>query len=391
MVDESTSSTIAFMQEIFAYLGSSKSTDNLLKSIHHSLKTVIYADNFYVVVMSGAERFATFPYYRDVIDDISVDELNLVPLEKLAKTLTLYAIKKKKVVCLTRYQIEALEGNGEVEVIGTMPEQWLCFPLSHQGAYLGNFVVQSYRTKDEYSQHDIDVLVLISHVIAAALFLFKRNSQLSDALNELQLHKDQLEEKIHERTYKLEDTLNQLQEEVKKGKLLEQKLKFFAFHDSLTNLYNRKYFLDHIELLKSKSKRQETHITVVFLDLDGFKKVNDGYGHACGDHVLKVTAQRLVECFRHHDIIARFGGDEFVVLLNDKISADDISGILKRVIKLISSQITYQDKTVSVGVSIGIAQSEQEHVNSKDLLERADKALYQAKLKGKGCFEYSSA
>ncbi len=389
MVDESQSSTIAFMQKIFAYLGSSKSTDNLLKSIHQSLKTVIYADNFYVVVMSGAERFATFPYYRDVIDDISVDELNLVPLEKLAKTLTLYAIKKKEVVCLTRSEIETLELAGEVEVIGTMPEQWLCFPLHHQGAYLGNFVVQSYRTKDEYSQHDVDVLVLISQVIAAALSLFKRNSQLSDALNELQLHKDQLTEKVHERTAKLEDALTKLQDEVAKGKLLEDKLKFFAFHDSLTNLYNRKYLLDQLTLLKSRSQRQVTHIAIAFLDLDGFKTINDRHGHACGDHVLKVTAQRLHSCFRQHDIIARFGGDEFVVLFNDKVLAHDLSGILTRVISLISSEINYQDKTISVGVSIGVAQSEQLNIDTQALLESADKSLYRAKTQGKGCYIYN--
>ncbi|MCP4989817.1 MAG: GGDEF domain-containing protein, partial [Colwellia sp.] len=128
MVDQSQSSTIAFMQEIFAYLGTSKSTYNLLKSIHESLKTIIYSENFYVVLMSGADRFVTFPYYRDVIDDISIDELNLVHLDKLAKSLTSYAIKKKKVVSLTRKQIETLSLSGEVEVIGTIPEQWLCFP-----------------------------------------------------------------------------------------------------------------------------------------------------------------------------------------------------------------------------------------------------------------------
>lgn len=389
MVDESQSSTIAFMREIFAYLGSSKSTYNLLNSIHESLKTVLYADNFYVVLMTGAQRFVTFPYYRDVIDNISIDELNLVPLEKLTKTLTLYAIKKKQVVCLNRSEIEALSCAGEVDIIGTLPEQWLCFPLQHQDAFLGNFVVQSYRSHKEYSQHDIDILVLISHVIAAALFLFKRNSQISDTLNEIQLHKDRLEEKVHERTYKLEEALDKLQKEMAKGKELEHKLKFIAFHDNLTNLYNRQYFLDQMKLLTSKSNREETHVIVAFLDLDGFKKINDEYGHACGDYVLKVTAQRLKDCFRQHDIIARYGGDEFVVLLNNEILLDDLKGLLQRVITFISSDISYQTKTVSVGVSIGVAQSKQSNLDSKQLLEFADQALYQAKAKGKGCFVFN--
>jgi len=132
MVDESQSSTIAFMREIFAYLGTRKSTYNLIHSIHESLKTVLYAENFFVVIVNSSERYVTFPYYQDIIDDISLDDLNLVPLKKLFKTLTLYAIKKKKVVCLKRDQIEALELSGEVEVLGTMPEQWLCFPFIHQ-------------------------------------------------------------------------------------------------------------------------------------------------------------------------------------------------------------------------------------------------------------------
>jgi len=389
MVDESQSSTIAFMQEIFSYLSSSKSTYNLLKSIHNSLKTVIYSDNFYVVLMSGAERFVTFPYYRDVIDDISIDELNLVPIDTLAKTLTSYAIKKKKVVCLTRSQIEAISLTGEVAVLGTMPEQWLCFPLHHQGAYLGNFVVQSYRTHLEYSQHDIDVLVLISHVIAAALSLFKRNSQLSDALNELQLHKDQLEVKVHERTYKLEETLDSLKKEMIKGKELEGKLKYIAFHDSLTSLYNRQFFLDQMKLLTSKSHREETYVTIAFLDLDGFKVINDCYGHACGDYVLQVTGKRLHACFRQHDIIARYGGDEFVVLLNNKIEKKYLESILSRLIVSVSSDICYQENIVSVGVSIGIAQLKQTNIDTGQLLEQADQALYQAKASGKGRFVFA--
>ncbi len=389
MVDESQSSTIAFMQEIFAYLGTSKSTYNLLKSIHESLKSIIYSENFYVVLMSGADRFVTFPYYRDVIDDISIDELNLVHLDKLAKSLTSYAIKKKKVVCLTRKQIETLSLSGEVEVIGTIPEQWLCFPLHQQDAFLGSFVVQSYRTHCEYSQHDIDVLVLISHVIAAALFLFKRNSQLSDTLNEFQLHKDQLEKKVHERTHKLERALEHLRQEMDKGKELEKQLKFIAFHDSLTELYNRKFLLDQMQLLTSKSKREEIHVTIAFLDLDGFKAINDVYGHAYGDYVLQVTAQRLQECFRQHDIIARFGGDEFVVLLNDKISLIDLKSILNRLIVSISSDIHYQHHTVSVGVSVGVAQSKHTNLDTPQLLDQADKALYQAKSSGKGCFVFN--
>ena len=183
-------------------------------------------------------------------------------------------------------------------------------------------------------------------------------------------------------------SVNRLQKEITKGKELEKQLKFIAFHDSLTNLYNRQFFLDQMILLTSKSKREETHATIAFLDLDGFKAINDDYGHACGDYVLQITAKRLQECFRQHDIIARYGGDEFVVLLNNNIPLTDLESILNRLIVSISSDITYQNQTVSVGVSIGVSQSTQNNIDTKRLLEQADQALYQAKANGKGCFTF---
>jgi len=386
MVANNNSATVAFMKEIFALLGSSESTYKLLSSIHQSLKSVIYAENFFVVLLSSTERYVTFPYYRDIKDDISTEELNLVPLEKIFETLTFYAIKKKQPVCLTKTEIDILMSNGDVNVIGTLPEQWLCFPLIHQGHFLGDFVIQSYRSSEEYDQHDIDVLTLISNVIAAALFLFNQNAELNDTLNELNEYKAQLEEKIRARTSELENTLSSLQIEIDKSKELQQQLSFLAFHDNLTGLYNRQYFIDQLEILSSKSKREKICATLAFTDLDGFKTINDTYGHACGDYVLKITAQRLQESFRRHDIISRFGGDEFVILINSEISAQDLRQLLNRVIDLISSPIVYQEQPLTVGISIGIAQNTDINIEINALLEQADKALYQAKEQGKGCF-----
>jgi len=386
MVEKNNDTTVAFMREIFAFLGSSESTYNLLSSIHQSLKSVLYAENFFVVLLSAKERYVTFPYYRDVKDKISSEELNLVPLEEIFETLTFYAIKKKRTVCLTKAEIQQLMDNGDVNVIGTIPEQWLCFPLIHQGDFLGDFVVQSYRSDKEYNQHDIDVLTLISNVIAAALFLFNQNAELNDTLTELNEHKEQLEDKIKARTHELENTLSSLQIEIDKSKELQQQLSFLAFHDHLTGLYNRQYFIDQLEILASKSKREKSFVTLAFTDLDGFKAINDTYGHACGDYILKVTAKRLRECFRRHDIITRFGGDEFVVLIHSEISKESLQHMLGRVVEFISSPISYQEHNLNVGISIGVAQSKNTEIKINPLLEKADKALYQAKEQGKGCY-----
>lgn len=380
------SGTIAFMREIFSYMSSSKSTYSLLNSIHESLKSVIYAENFFVVLLNSAEKYVSFPFYKDVIDDISVEQLNQVPLEEIFSTLTFYAIKKKKIVSLTKPDIDKLLQAKEVKVLGTIPEQWICFPLVHKGEFMGNFVVQSYRKTDEYSQQDIEILGFISNVIAAAIYLFNKNVELTDALTELELYKNQLEVKIKLRTSELEETLASLQQEIEKSRKLQEKLAFEAFHDPLTGLYNRKFFTDQLEIYASKVAREPQLIQLAYIDLDGFKAINDTHGHECGDHVLITVAHRLQESFRRHDIVARFGGDEFVVLLTSDIKKKDIEILLLRVIKSVSQSIPFNSLTVAVGISIGIASTKQALEVSSILINKADKALYQAKSQGKGCF-----
>jgi len=387
IVLEEQSSTVAFMKEIFSYMNSSDSTYALLNSIHQSLQSVIYAENFFVVLLNSSKRYVTFPFYRDVKDAMSSESLNEVPLEDIFSTLTFYAIKKKKIVCLTKEEINQLLALNEVKIMGTIPEQWLCFPLQHKGVFFGNFVVQSYRRKDEYSEYDIEILSYISSVIATALFLFNKNIELKEALDELGEYKDQLEEKIHQRTAELEQTMSSLKEEITKSKALEKQLTFEVFHDSLTKLYNRRYFVDQIEIAASKAERETHTITLAYMDLDGFKKVNDSLGHECGDQVLQVTAQRLNTCFRRHDIVARFGGDEFVILFTSDIAMEDLVSLCNRLIKQVSSPIYYKNEPVSVGISIGIAVSDNGIVIREKLLAQADSALYQAKHSGKGCLQ----
>jgi len=382
------SKTVAFMKEIFSYMNSSDSTSSLLNSIHQSLQSVIYAENFFVVLLNNSKRYVTFPFYRDVKDAMSAESLNEVPLEDIFSTLTFYAIKKKKIVCLTKCQINELLKLNKVKILGTVPEQWLCFPLQHRDIFFGNIVVQSYRSEKEYCEQDIEILSYISGVIATAIFLFNKNIELTEALGEVKEYKDQLEVKIQQRTAELENTLSSLKQEMVKSKELEKQLKYEVFHDSLSKLYNRKYLVDQIEIAASRTDRHQSNVTVAFMDLDGFKAINDKYGHECGDHVLSITAERLQMSFRRHDIVARFGGDEFVALLTSDVSEKDLKNVFTRLITLISSPIIYKDKIISVGMSVGLASSNQKEVISKHLLVQADNALYQAKNDGKGCIKF---
>jgi len=384
MHQSSETATVAFMNEIFSYMSSCDTTHALLDSIHHSLQSVIYAENFFVVLLNYNERYVTFPFYRDVIDTMSEEELNKVPLDDIFSTLTFYAIKKKKIVCLKKPEIDELLSRDEVTMIGTIPKQWLCFPLQHKGLYLGSFVVQSYRKTNEYDDKDIEILSFISNVIAAAIFLFNKNIELTSALSELEEYKEQLEVKIKDRTSELEQTLASLQQEIAKSKELQEQLAYEAFHDNLTGLYNRKFFSDQIVLAASRAARESGTIYLAYMDLDGFKQINDTFGHNCGDFVLKTTAERLLSCFRRHDILARFGGDEFVLLITSAITEANLAKIFQRVINTVSKPITINETEVSVGISIGIAGSTEAECIRQHLLSNADNALYQAKQAGKG-------
>jgi len=377
--------TIAFMKDVFSYMSSSDSTAALLNSVHQSLKSLIYADNFFVVLLNTNTRVFSFPYYQDSQDGMSTESLDQVSDQIFSSSLTSYAMKKKKIVNLQKNEIKALMSQKAINPVGTLPEQWLCLPLVYREDFFGCIVVQSYRDIDEYKEPDIEILTYISDVIATALFVFNENIALSEALIELEHNKEQLEEKINERTLSLETTLGSLQNEVSKSKQLEQQLKFDAYHDELTSLYNRKYFIEQLDLVASQVNRDFHTIFLAYMDLDGFKSINDTFGHACGDFVLIKTAERMLSCFRRHDIVARFGGDEFVVLITDATSFNDIEHLFQRLIENISSPICYQNESVSVGLSIGLSGTNQASDVATQLLAQADSALYRAKDAGKGC------
>ncbi|MDQ1585758.1 MAG: hypothetical protein QOH80_1123 [Actinomycetota bacterium] len=158
-----------------------------------------------------------------------------------------------------------------------------------------------------------------------------------------------------------------------------------ARHDSLTGLPNRTLFLDRVEHAVARSRRQGTSIAVLFLDLDGFKAVNDRFGHAAGDDLLNTVAQRLVSCVREADSVARLGGDEFAVLLEDVGRPEDVEELAGRILAALRSEIVIAGHDVVVGTSIGVAIAAPDD-DASGLLRDADMAMYRAKALGKDRF-----
>jgi diguanylate cyclase len=171
-----------------------------------------------------------------------------------------------------------------------------------------------------------------------------------------------------------------------------QAAKSLALHDPLTKLANRELFDEKLTNALAIADRRTWSLAVMFLDLDCFKAVNDAHGHAAGDMVLRVIADRLVQCSRQEDTVCRLGGDEFLYLLIDPKSRDNIEAILLRAKDRIREPLEVGHQQLTIGVSVGIAVYPDDGLSGEQLIAKADSAMYLAKTRKSGfCFIADSA
>ncbi len=166
----------------------------------------------------------------------------------------------------------------------------------------------------------------------------------------------------------------------------QDRYRHLALHDPLTTLPNRMLFMERLEQLLRASDEEPSAISVLFLDLDGFKLVNDTFGHECGDDLLIQVGRRLLNCSGQHDTVARLGGDEFAILLNDNERFSLAMEIAQRILDAVRQPFTLDGQEISLATSIGIAGHHGANGSASDLLRNADTALYVAKANGRGAF-----
>lgn len=166
----------------------------------------------------------------------------------------------------------------------------------------------------------------------------------------------------------------------------QDRLEHIAQYDMLTNLPNRSLLADRLSLAMLHCTRHKKSLGVAFLDLDGFKAVNDLHGHGFGDELLIALSRRMKDALRDSDTLARLGGDEFVAVLADLSNVEECEPLLDRLLKAASNPVTIRDVIINVSVSIGVTFYPRDFVTAEQLIHYADKAMYLAKESGKGRF-----
>lgn len=172
-------------------------------------------------------------------------------------------------------------------------------------------------------------------------------------------------------------------------KEFETKMHQQALHDNLTGLPNRLHFQEKFSKALIEADQLKTSLAVFFLDLDGFKDVNDSLGHIIGDLLLQSISLRMKSCLRKEDVIARLGGDEFVILL-PLTGSRQAQIVAEKLIRLVGQPYVVRHHTIQITTSIGVSFYPQDGVTQEDLIQKADQAMYEAKEKGKNQYQLSS-
>jgi diguanylate cyclase (GGDEF)-like protein len=169
----------------------------------------------------------------------------------------------------------------------------------------------------------------------------------------------------------------------------QAELERLAYYDALTNIANRLLLVSGLGHAIERAKRQNGLGAVLFVDLDGFKPVNDSLGHKAGDELLQAVAHRLTERQRDSDTVGRLGGDEFVVVLEEIKDSQDVASVAQEIIDRLNAPCSLASTIpVSIGASIGIAIFPWDGDTATQLIENADQALYEAKRAGRGVFKF---
>jgi diguanylate cyclase (GGDEF)-like protein/PAS domain S-box-containing protein len=220
------------------------------------------------------------------------------------------------------------------------------------------------------------------------VWIFEDVTQRREAEDALRRAKDELEQRVLERTNELTVANQQLQKEIFERVQAEQRIWHVAHHDALTGLPNRTLLHDRLEQALAQALRDNHRVGVMFLDLDRFKSINDTLGHPVGDELLKQVAGRIGAAVRAVDTVSRLGGDEFIVILRELASADDAVLVAEKIIQALATPVHAVGHDLRVTPSIGISMYPDDGLEALQLMQNADTAMYHAKARGRNNFQF---
>lgn len=372
-------------------LAMSELTENeLFSKLHLLINQFLPAGNCFIAMLDNQHQdIIHFPFHS------SVSQHWLPKFRKKQDGIVEHILAAQKPVLLQRQEIQAISAHSRVYqqiprlnyIVNIL--QWAGVPLTVNGETIGVLNVYSDSQDNPLVEKDLRLLNFVSQHISTVI---ERKRAREAILNTNKL----LEIKIKKHSSSLLQSNKALKKEILRRKKIEQQLTFEAGHDVLTGAPNRKLFIKRLHKALEHQRYHQHMVALLFIDLDGFKQINDTLGHDFGDYCLVEVTQRLNACIRSNDQLGRFGGDEFVIVLDNLRSQSGVKEVANRILTVLSNPFMYHQQHFKISASIGIAISNSDsnesgfyQADADTLITYADNAMYQAKSNGKDCYVVS--
>lgn len=332
----------------------------VVNTIHKNLKPILSTDVFGIALYQKTKNQLV---YKHFFDD-GIYRTNWLISVDSQTSFAAWAFRNKKVVFINDYDKEHRTVlSGAATTRGRSSDSIICMPLAIEGRTIGVMTIQSYK-KNAYDPQILPFLEALSPFVAIAV----ENSI------------------IHDRVEVLNRALTDEKRRLERATL---KISHLANHDSLTSLPNRRLLFELAEKAIETAKRSLGKVGLIYVDLDNFKPINDELGHNAGDNALISIAERLLQLVRASDIVARMGGDEFVIVITNAKSTVDIEHVAKKILSEFSSPLHFNGVSRIISMSMGISVYPENGNTIDELIIKADAAMYRIKHNTKNSYSFA--